>query len=442
MKTLKIKTQYGFVAICVISCLAILGCGYTLLFTHPIEVQARSIFREKEIGEYGTITYENFRLTTDLKGTENKGAKKWLNQTFFVEKSFSQGIETYYLLRDYLGEEVGYVSQSSVTLTGDSPEGYKKKMAKTMTIHQENPVFFSNFLGQVNEQSEDFYLKKVKIKGVYYHFNQTMYYEAYDFKGNWLGYIDAQAMVAASDGEDLASADSLKTNHTSESEPLGEKLEIVSQESRENVLTSESTEQKRPIKTLFNQFFISGQIPPVVKNNQVSPSAPSQTFILTNYKDNEEFVRLIAKDAQEIAGKYQLYPSVMIAQAILESDYGRSRLTKEANNFFGIKFSVGSDETNYEKYDIYSDEFVNGRMVSLPASFRKYATAKDSLEDNGKLLANGVSWNKNYYSGTWRSVASNFEEATKGLVGKYATDPQYAEKLNQIIRNWDLTQYD
>ena len=47
-----------------------------------------------------------------------------------------------------------------------------------------------------------------------------------------------------------------------------------------------------------------------------------------------------------------------------------------------------------------------------------------------------------YYSGTWRGNAQNYKEATAALQGKYATDPNYSKKLNNIIEKWHLFQYD
>jgi flagellum-specific peptidoglycan hydrolase FlgJ len=171
---------------------------------------------------------------------------------------------------------------------------------------------------------------------------------------------------------------------------------------------------------------------------RVNATSTSETITWT---DNASFIKAIAPSAQKLADQYGLYPSVMIAQAALESGFGASKLSKEANNLFGIKFSSG-DEGKFEKYDIPSDEFINGIRVTLPASFRKYATISDSLLDNAKLLANGLSWNAKFYQGTWRKNARTYQEATQSLTGKYATDPNYHTKLNQLIVTWDLTKYD
>lgn len=58
------------------------------------------------------------------------------------------------------------------------------------------------------------------------------------------------------------------------------------------------------------------------------------------------------------------------------------------------------------------------------------------------LIFGDPSWAPLYYSGSWRSNANSYQEATAALVGKYATDSKYNEKLNSVIQQYNLTQYD
>ena len=152
------------------------------------------------------------------------------------------------------------------------------------------------------------------------------------------------------------------------------------------------------------------------------------------------FINSISSYAVSLGQEYNIYPSVMIAQAILESGWGESGLSSAPNhNLFGIKGSY-----NGNSVALKTSEWSESKgWYTITANFRKYPSYRESLEDNAKLLRNGLTWNAANYSGTWRENASNYKEATAGLVkGGYATDPSYAASLNNIIVNYNLTQYD
>ncbi|WP_314065830.1 GW domain-containing glycosaminoglycan-binding protein [uncultured Vagococcus sp.] len=165
----------------------------------------------------------------------------------------------------------------------------------------------------------------------------------------------------------------------------------------------------------------------------------SQAF--TDINDvNSTFVYESAISAQKAIKGGDLFASVMIAQAILESNYGKSELgTAPNHNLFGIK---GKYNGAYVMKDTLEFDVQANKWVTVKAEFKKYPSKQESFEDNGDKLLNGVSWDKNYYRGTWKSVAKNYQNATKFLTGKYATDPTYHDKLNRIITEWNLTQYD
>ena len=160
--------------------------------------------------------------------------------------------------------------------------------------------------------------------------------------------------------------------------------------------------------------------------------------------ESTQFLGSILSDAIEVANKAKLFPSVMVAQATLESGYGTSLLVKEANNYFGMKFKLGEDEGKYDifyketqEYDKETDEW-----STVLEPFRKYTNKKDSFNDYAFKLRNGVSWDVNYYQGTWRENASSYLDVTASLQGKYATDPNYADKLNSFVESWQLYKID
>lgn len=150
------------------------------------------------------------------------------------------------------------------------------------------------------------------------------------------------------------------------------------------------------------------------------------------------FIEQLSDSAKKLAKQYGLYASVMIAQAVHESGWGKSGLSRPPNNnLFGIKGSH-----NGQSVTLPTNEYLNGRWVQVKAQFRKYPSFYESMEDNAKLLRNGLSWNKNFYAKTWKENARNYRDATLALTGTYATDPSYARKLNKIIDDYNLTKYD
>ena len=147
----------------------------------------------------------------------------------------------------------------------------------------------------------------------------------------------------------------------------------------------------------------------------------------------------VAKQAIKAAKKYGTYPSVMIAQAIVESGWGQSALAVNANNLFGMKANGWSDPT----YSANTrEEGKDSKSYYITAAFRKYNSFEESFEDNGKKLRNGVTWQPLRYQGAWLENANTYAEATKALTGTYATDSKYDIALNSRITSHNLNQYD
>lgn len=83
-----------------------------------------------------------------------------------------------------------------------------------------------------------------------------------------------------------------------------------------------------------------------------------------------------------------------------------------------------------------------GASFQITSEFRKYPSYKESLEDYAKLIKKGISGNEDFYKATWKDQTESYKDATEHLQGRYATDKQYAEKLNAIIKAYDLTEFD
>lgn len=153
----------------------------------------------------------------------------------------------------------------------------------------------------------------------------------------------------------------------------------------------------------------------------------------------QEFIDEIKDYSMELAYDNDLYASVMIAQAILESESGQSGLAARDHNLFGVK---GAYKGKSAKYWTYEDDGT-GNYIKIQANFKKYPSFKESLEDYVILLRNGIGDGfEDFYSGTWKSETESWEEAAFFLQGRYATDTRYFSKLSTIIEKYNLTQYD
>lgn len=165
----------------------------------------------------------------------------------------------------------------------------------------------------------------------------------------------------------------------------------------------------------------------------------ADTVQYSSASSQQQFINQIAPHAQSVANANDLYASVMMAQAILESAWGQSTLAQAPNyNLFGIKGS-------YNGQTVYMNtlEFLNGQWVTKNEPFRRYPSYAESFMDNARTLRN-VSFQSGvyYYAGAWKSNTTSYRDATAWLTGRYATDPNYATSLNRIIETYGLTQYD
>lgn len=136
--------------------------------------------------------------------------------------------------------------------------------------------------------------------------------------------------------------------------------------------------------------------------------------------------------------KYQVLPSLTAAQAVLESGWGSSTLSKPPyNNCFGIKAS--SDWTG-RTVTMPTREVVNGRSIRVNAAFRAYDSIADSVEDHGAFFTS-TAWRKNNY----RNVVGekDYKQACYAVkAAGYATDPAYATSLIRIIEQHKLYEWD
>lgn len=150
--------------------------------------------------------------------------------------------------------------------------------------------------------------------------------------------------------------------------------------------------------------------------------------------DKQKFVDDIAKYVQKYAGSYGIsVHSPIIAQAILESRWGKSRLAADYHNYFGMK--CGTKWTGPSVNMTTQEEYTAGTLATIKDNFRVY----DNME-------NGV-------KGYFEFIQLSRYENLKGIVNPqkyietikndgYATSSTYVNSLMQIIKLYNLTSYD
>ncbi|MEN0951638.1 glucosaminidase domain-containing protein [Listeria monocytogenes] len=177
-----------------------------------------------------------------------------------------------------------------------------------------------------------------------------------------------------------------------------------------------------------------GVIASVVRQQYLIMTAPEPDPAFHSKEQN--FLNELSPRAQEIQEKHGILTSITLAQAILESDWGQSGLAQKGNNLFGVK-----GKSPQPMVTMTTKEFVDGKWIEINANFRKYKDWNESLDSHAELFLNGTSWNKDKYNGV--IAADDYKKAAQELQSAgYATDPDYAEKLINIIEKYDLALYD
>ncbi|WML36988.1 glucosaminidase domain-containing protein [Clostridium sp. OS1-26] len=148
----------------------------------------------------------------------------------------------------------------------------------------------------------------------------------------------------------------------------------------------------------------------------------------------QQFIQELYPEAAEIYNKYGVLPSVTIAQAILESGWGKSELSTKANNLFGIKADTS---WKGKKIKMNTSEYYNQKIVD---EFRVYNSKQDSIKDYGEFLKN----NKRYkQSGVFQAThyidqANAIEKAGYSTVENSDGQQIYSELVIDIIQEQNL----
>jgi flagellar protein FlgJ len=162
---------------------------------------------------------------------------------------------------------------------------------------------------------------------------------------------------------------------------------------------------------------------------QAAPTVPAAT--------QAGFITRLAGPARKSMRRYRVPASVTIAQAILESGWGRSGLTRRDHNYFGIKCfgEPGGIAIGCRTYATH--ECGGGRCWRTRAQFRAYRNAAGSMVDHGRFLVVNPRYRR-----AFRFTRSPNRFARAIHRAGYATSPTYARNLIGIMKKYNLYRYD
>lgn len=167
------------------------------------------------------------------------------------------------------------------------------------------------------------------------------------------------------------------------------------------------------------------------KSQKTNQKKPETTQLASKKPVTSDVVKGYIQDYKDIAmsnmKNFGIPASIILAQGILESGAGQSKLAATSNNHFGIKcYTDWKGETTYHDDDTSQE------------CFRKYKNPKESYQDHADI----VSKRKRYASlfdlpkGDYKAWATGLKNAG------YATDPSYPQKLINYIESYNLQEYD
>ena len=169
-----------------------------------------------------------------------------------------------------------------------------------------------------------------------------------------------------------------------------------------------------------------------IRQEQLAREEARQKII----RQHKAFIREIGPIAKEVDKSFDLLPSITIAQACLESDYGKSDLSQKYNNLFGVKGNNPNTSAVLK-----TKEFEKGKWIEIKARFQIYDSYEASIRAHARLFQKGTTWDAKQYRHVL--AAKNYEAQAHALVKDgYATDPDYADKLIKLIEEYNLYRFD
>lgn len=148
---------------------------------------------------------------------------------------------------------------------------------------------------------------------------------------------------------------------------------------------------------------------------------------------NKEFIDMIGKAAVAEYERFKILPSLTIAQAILESNWGRSMLSQKAHNYFGMKAGSSWKGATYNSKT--QEQTLAGKPFTVNAAFRAYGSVAEGIRGYYVFLQ--------YPRYQNLKGVTDYKEACRLIKADgWATDVKYTDKLIGLIEKYGLTKYD
>lgn len=163
--------------------------------------------------------------------------------------------------------------------------------------------------------------------------------------------------------------------------------------------------------------------PQYSSNQQSSQSLLQRPIKSQSFTGKQDFISRVTPVAKEVAANLGISHKIVLAQAALESGWGRS---VKGNNLMGIKSHGEAGGV-----DVVTHEVLNGKRVKITDSFRQYASPEDSIRGYGDFLKA----NSRYRHFLGAGVENEDAQLSALQSSGYATDPKYAHKLKSIINS-------
>ncbi|WP_020569357.1 glucosaminidase domain-containing protein [Neolewinella persica] len=168
-----------------------------------------------------------------------------------------------------------------------------------------------------------------------------------------------------------------------------------------------------------------------------TPEVLLDEVMTSSVVDQAEYIKRYKEVAMREMERTGVPASIKLAQGLLESDSGKSRLARSANNHFGIKCgSQWNGDTYFKEDDDYNEQ---GRLVK--SCFRQYRNAEASFVAHSEFLRDPA---KSFrYGFLFRLDPVDYKAWAEGLRRSgYATNPDYPKLLISLIERYNLNQYD
>ncbi|NWN90741.1 flagellar assembly peptidoglycan hydrolase FlgJ [Marinobacter adhaerens] len=288
-----------------------------------------------------------------------------------------------------------------------------KKAALEEVARQFESVFLSEMLKSMRKAGEVF------AEGNYLNTDQSQMYQ---------DMFDSQLSLSMTGGQGTGLAEALVRQ-------LGKDIPGVDQQSRLPVHGKSSlADYERTLPKLSPQLPRRLEEVADVAETRPGQAVPESLELPDQFDSPEHFVRRLLPVAETIADETGISPRLMVAQAALETGWGRHMIEGDGNeasyNLFGIK---ADSRWQGEAVTITTTEFREGVPMKERANFRAYPDYEASFRDYVAFLEANPR-----YRDVLASADQPAEFARKLQEAGYATDPQYGDKIRQIMNRDSL----